>query len=306
MDHPATRQRLLIRSVLLPATLLLILLARANADIAVKTGDKVAFFGDSITNFGAATPSGYVRLVESGLGANGVKITVIPAGVSGNTSKDEKARLDRDVIAKKPDWVTISCGVNDVWHGASGVPLDGYKANMTDIVSRCKVAGIKVMILTSTPIGEDLSNANNQKLIPYNDLLRGLAKDQDCPLADLSADMQVELQKRAAGAHPAGTLLTIDGVHMNPLGNQVMAEGILRAFGEDDGQIRKAAATWMDIPAACVLQGTTGIPIRDYERLDGIAASEHKSINDLVNQALAKGLADLLLENGPTMPTTTR
>jgi hypothetical protein len=26
------------------------------------------------------------------------------------------ARLDAEVISKKPQWMTLSCGVNDVWH----------------------------------------------------------------------------------------------------------------------------------------------------------------------------------------------
>src|SRR5436305_33096 len=56
--------------------------------IAVKDGQKIAFLGDSITANGAATPSGYVRLVISGLEANGVKATAIGAGISGHTSRE--------------------------------------------------------------------------------------------------------------------------------------------------------------------------------------------------------------------------
>jgi lysophospholipase L1-like esterase len=299
-------QRRFIQTTFAVAGLMLTLLTAARAgDIAVKDGQKVAFLGDSITAFGTATPSGYVRLVESGLAADGIKIQVIPAGVSGNTSKDEQARLDRDVIDKKPDWVTISCGVNDVWHGAKGVPLDGYKEKMTDIVTRCKAAGIKVMLLTSTPIGEDISVANNQKLIPYNDFLRELAKDQDCLLADLNADMQAELKKRAEGPHPAGNLLTVDGVHMNPLGNRVMATGILRAFGADDAQINQAQAGWLDIPGACPIQTNTAITLRQYVQLDALAASKGKSVADIVRDYLAKALSDASNESPAHLPTTT-
>src|SRR5262245_24525471 len=74
----------------------------ARADIAVKDGEKIAFLGDSITAYGAATPAGYVRLVMAGLEANGVKATAIGAGVSGHKSNDMLARLDRDVLSKKP------------------------------------------------------------------------------------------------------------------------------------------------------------------------------------------------------------
>ena len=44
------------------------------------------------------------------------------------------ARLQKDVIDRHPDWVSISCGVNDVWHGERGVLLPDYKKNMTQIV----------------------------------------------------------------------------------------------------------------------------------------------------------------------------
>ena len=57
------------------------------------------------------------------------------------------------------------------------------------------------------------------------------------------------MQKQIAeikAKHPKikGNLLTVDGVHMNVLGNIMMAEGILRAFGLNGEQIAKAEAVW--------------------------------------------------------------
>ena len=207
------------------------------ADIAVKDGQKIAFMGDSITQ-GGVGPKGYVTLVIRGLEANGIKATAIPAGISGHKSNDMLARLERDVLSKKPDWMTLSCGVNDVWHGAKGVPLDQYQQNIVKIVDQCQAAGIKVMILTSTMIGEDQPNPNNQKLIAYNNFLRELAKEKKCLLADLNADMQAAIA--AAGPDKKGNLLTADGVHMNPAGNVMMATGVLKAFGLSAEQIAKA------------------------------------------------------------------
>lgn len=204
-------------------------------------GKKIAFLGDSITQGGAA-PNGYVTLAIRGLAANGIKATAIPAGISGHKSNDMLARLEKDVLAKKPDFMTLSCGVNDVWHGANGIPLDKYKENITQIVDKCQAAGIKVMILTSTMIGEDQPNPNNQKLIAYNDFLRALAKEKKCLLADLNADMQAGIAK--TGADKKGNLYTGDGVHMNPLGNQMMATGVLKVFGLTPEQLAKAKKDW--------------------------------------------------------------
>ncbi len=218
----------------------------AQAEIAVSSGQKIAFLGDSITQ-GGVGPQGYVTLVIRGLEANGVKATMIPAGISGHKSNDMLGRLEKDVLSKKPDWMTLSCGVNDVWHGANGVPLDKYKENITKIVEQCQSAGVKVMILTSTMIGEDQPNPNNQKLMAYNEFLRTLAKDKKCLLADLNADMQAAIAK--AGPDKKGNLLTGDGVHMNPAGNVMMATGVLKGFGLSAEQIAKAQLNAPPAPA---------------------------------------------------------
>ena len=211
------------------------------ASIPLKNGQKIGFMGDSITQAGAE-PQGYVTLVIRGLEANGIQVSSIPAGISGHKSNQMLERLDRDVLSKKPDWMTLSCGVNDVWHGANGIPLEPYKKNITEIVEKCQAAGVKVMILTSTMIGEDAPNSNNQKLATYNAFLRDLAKKKKCRLADLNADMQAAIAK--AGPDHKGNLLTSDGVHMNPEGNRMMATGVLKAFGLSAKQLKKAQDSW--------------------------------------------------------------
>ncbi len=126
----------IVRSFL--ALLLLPAALQAQA-ILIHSGQKIAFLGDSITANGWNMAGGYVKLVVDGLAKEGVTVTPIPAGVSGNTSKDMLARLDRDVLSKQPDWMTLSCGVNDVWHtDASHVDLDAYKLNITSIVDQAR------------------------------------------------------------------------------------------------------------------------------------------------------------------------
>jgi lysophospholipase L1-like esterase len=207
-------------------------------EIAVKDGQKIAFMGDSITQQGAKGPNGYVNLVISGLQANGINATAVPAGISGHKSHQMLERLEKDVLSKKPDWMTLSCGVNDVWHGEKGVPLDKYKENITKIIDQCQAAGIKVMILTATMIKEDQANALNQKLEGYNEFLRTLAREKKCLLADLNADMQAVIAQ--ADKTQKGNILTRDGVHMNPAGNKMMAAGVLKAFGLSEEQLAKA------------------------------------------------------------------
>ena len=227
--------------IALTTSALLTVAMTAVADIAVKNGEKIAFLGDSITQAGAR-PNGYVRLTIRGLESAGVKASAIPAGISGHKSNQMLARLERDVLSKSPNWMTLSCGVNDVWHGKRGVNLADYKVNITKIVDRCQDAGIKVVLLTSTMIGEDKDNANNKKLSTYNDFLKELATEKKCLLADLNAGMQSIIE--ASNDKKNGKLLTSDGVHMNADGNKMMATGVLEALGLNPEQIKAAQAAW--------------------------------------------------------------
>ena len=238
----------------------------ARAEIAVKSGEKVAFLGDSITQAGWGDAQGYVKLVMAALAANGVTAEAVPAGISGHKSNQMLARLDNDVLSKKVQWMTLSCGVNDVWHGANGVRLDDadavahptepvkggepergtFKKNIAAIADKAAAAGVKVVVLTATVIHEKLDNDENARLAPYNEFLRALAAERKLPLADLNAMFQERIK---AANQPNAKLLTSDGVHMNSEGNRVMALGVLKAFGLNDAELKKAQDAWAALPA---------------------------------------------------------
>ena len=236
----------------------------ASAEIAVKSGEKIAFLGDSITQGGWQNPVGYVRLVIAGLAANGVQAEPVAAGISGHKSNDMLARLERDVISKNPQWMTLSCGVNDVWHGKRGVPLDDaaatvegaydekvaergtYKKNIAAIVDKAQAAKIQVVLLTATVIQENLESAENGKLAPFNAYLRDLAKEKKLRLADLNGMFQERIK---AENKPEKKVLTSDGVHMNAEGDKLMAAGVLTALGLDAAQMKKAQDAWVVLAA---------------------------------------------------------
>jgi lysophospholipase L1-like esterase len=263
-----------------------------RAEILVKTGETVAFLGDSITGQGTATPGGYVRLVESGLATNGVAITVIPAGASGHKSTEMLARLEKDVLSKKPTWMTLSCGVNDVMHNERGVPLEDYKRNITEILDRCQQAGIKVMVLTATQIYLPVTNEWNTKLVGYNDFLRETAKARNLPLADLNAAMAAE----QAAFEKAGTKrsLTFDGVHMSIYGNLMMAKGVLAAFGLNAEQIAAAEARWKNIPEVFQTNAKLKLTLNDLAALEAHAASQNKTVEAVLNEVSTEAVNALI------------
>ncbi|MGE4301669.1 MAG: SGNH/GDSL hydrolase family protein [Victivallaceae bacterium] len=264
-----------------------------RAGVEVKTGEKIAFLGDSITYYGAASPSGYCNLVLSGLAANGVKAEPVFAGISGNKSNQMLERLEADVLSKSPQWLLLSCGVNDVWHGEKGVPLPDYEKNITAIVDKARAAGVRVVILTSTMIGEDSENDNNRKLEEYNAFLRKLAEQKQCLIADLSEEMKTKVAAEVAAGRTAGTLLTVDGVHMNPLGNIMMAKVILKTLGLDASQLAIAEQVWQAVPAACDVRGAADITIAEYKVLDAAAKQRGVPVQEFLNQLLAKSVKEL-------------
>ena len=123
------------------------------------------------------------------------------------------------------------------------VDLASYKKNITEIVDKAQVAGVQVVLLTSTMIREDQSNGLNQQLLPYNQFIKALAKEKKCLLADLNADMQAALKTFPADS-PKGKQLTSDGVHMNKAGNIMMARGVAGAFGLTNRQLDQSAKNW--------------------------------------------------------------
>ena len=80
------------------AASMLAITASAAESVKVNDGDRIAFLGDSITQYGNG-PVGYVNLVMKGLEVAGVTNAVkIPAGVSGHKSDNMCNLFFRNII----------------------------------------------------------------------------------------------------------------------------------------------------------------------------------------------------------------
>lgn len=207
----------------------------------LKNVKRIVCLGDSITQGGEA-PGGYVWLFRRYLQAlYGTEIEVFNAGISGHRSNDMYLRFQRDVMDKKPDLITISVGVNDVWHGfydnnpdgngPRGIPLPEYRKNLEMMIGKAKEAKARVVLLASTMIYENLDGRENHKLEMYNKELKDLAKQHGLLYVDFQRPMQSMINNYRRATSAKDNLLTTDGVHMNPLGNRVMAYTMLTAMG---------------------------------------------------------------------------
>ncbi len=213
--------------------------ADSPTELQLKPGEQIVAIGDSITQFG-----GYLRYIDAVLAQQCPELKIPPIvnkGISGQKAEDLVARFEKDVVALKPAYVTICVGINDVWHRL-GQPHDekvlaAYKANVAKMVDLAQKAGIKVILLTPTVCMEDPNSEGNQRLAKYVEAEKQIAAEKKCQIVDLNGIFLNALKQKPAGQV---TWLTTDGVHMKPMGDAVMAVGILRALGVPDAKIAAA------------------------------------------------------------------
>jgi lysophospholipase L1-like esterase len=208
------------------------------APFALHDGDRVVFYGDSITQDG-----GYARFVEEYVRTRHPQwdVRFYNAGVGGDTVRGGWAgpvdvRLERDVVALRPTVVTIMLGMNDGGYkrfdpttlAAFG---DGYRA----IVGKLKQAlpGVRLTLIRTSPF-DDVSRPP-QFAPGYDDALRRLG----CYVSSLGEKATVVDFRDPVNAGIAAVMrenpelarqLLPDRVHPGPAGHTVMGATLLRAW----------------------------------------------------------------------------
>lgn len=117
----------------------------------------VVAFGDSITlGYGLSAAQMWTSQLASRFNLN-----LINAGVSGNTSSQGLARMDTDVLAKRPDFVIINFGMNDHVMDSLDNPKVSqsmFQTNLITMIDRVRSIGaIPVLIAVSYIIEGDAS-----------------------------------------------------------------------------------------------------------------------------------------------------
>ncbi len=193
----------------------------------LKQGDplKIVCFGDSVTGvyYHTGGRRAYTEILGLRLADAFPKssIQAINAGVSGNTTVNALERIERDVLAHKPDLVTVMFGLNDM----TRVPLEDYRTNLKAIIERCRAAGSEVVLCTSNNV-EDTTDRPTAKLLEYAAVVREVADEQKVPLADCYNAFEDIRQKDVR----AWSLLMSDEIHPNMDGHKQIARTIALAM----------------------------------------------------------------------------
>jgi len=133
-------------------------------------GVTIAFLGDSVTQgcFGSAKTgdpgpffdkeyayhADFARIMNKLYPS--VPVNIINAGVSGGNILHGLERLDRDVIAHKPDLTVICFGLNDCSWGKER--LQEYTSALGQIVEKLQAAGSEVIFMTPNMMCTGLSD----------------------------------------------------------------------------------------------------------------------------------------------------
>jgi len=223
-----------MKKILILLPFIFTLFSCSTGKFMLKDNDRIAFFGDSITEL-AVKPNGYITIIKDALAKTNPAVEIIGAGISGNKVTDLQARIDRDVISRNPTIVFIYIGINDVWHsitpGLHGTPKDQYEAGLKEIIGKIKNAGARVILCTPSVIGEK-HNGTNQidgMLDEYAELSRKVASETGSQLLDLHKDFINYISAHNTDDKEKD-ILTVDGVHLNDTGNQFVAKEMLGAL----------------------------------------------------------------------------
>lgn len=204
----------------------------------MKRSVRIVAFGDSITN--GASPAGMTEahtfrdIVRRRLTERlGTKVEVFNAGVNGDIVTLAMGRLQRDVLDRKPDLVTIMFGGNEAGfyrpetNGFADTPRvsrDEFAAAVAKIVDRVRAEGITVVLMTCPPMTERYWGMH---LEPYRKHgINFLVKDYAQAMRDVAAEKKVELVDvyRAFAEKPERLDYFPDGLHPDARGHRAIAD----------------------------------------------------------------------------------
>jgi lysophospholipase L1-like esterase len=212
----------------------------AQSGFQLKEGDRVVFYGDSITDQRLYTvfaetyvvtrfPKLRVTFVHSGWGGD---------RVTGGGGGPIDLRLKRDVIAYKPTVMTIMLGMNDgsyqAWDDALFKTYSGGYEHIIDSVKKA-LPGIRITVIQPSPHDDvtrapDFAGGYNAVLIRYGQFIKGLGDRDGLTVADLNTPVVAMLEKAKATDPELAQKIIPDRVHPEASGHLIMAEAILKAW----------------------------------------------------------------------------
>jgi lysophospholipase L1-like esterase len=212
----------------------------AAEPFAIKQGDRVVFYGDSITDQRL-----YTTFVESYIVTRfpSLNVTFVHSGwggdrVTGGGGGPIDRRLARDVFAYKPTVVTVMLGMNDAGYQAFKQSIfDVYSKGYLHLVKELKdhLPGVRMTLIVPSPYDDvtrkpRFEGGYNNVLVRYGEFVKELAGKEGAHVADLNTPVVGALKKAAALDATHAQDLIRDRVHPGPAGQLLMATALLKSW----------------------------------------------------------------------------
>lgn len=183
----------------------------AQDGAAPASGLRLMVIGDSLAaGFGLPAHEAFPAQLEKALREKGMAVTVVNAGVSGDTSAGGRSRLDW-ALADKPDAVILELGAND---GLRGIDPKSTYANLAAILSALESRGIPAFVagMYAPP---NLGAAYGEE---FRSVYSRLAKEFAVPLHDFFLDGVAARPEfnQSDGMHPNAAGVTVVVANMMP------------------------------------------------------------------------------------------
>lgn len=218
------------------------LLAAQQSGFALHSGDRVVFYGDSIT-----AQRLYTRFVEDFVITRypGLRVRFYNGGVSGDTvlgghAGEMEVRVKRDVVPWHPTVVTIMLGMNDGHYTTEFAPsfktyTEGYRKLIDNL--RQAVPGVRLFLICPSPydeIGHPAAiSGYNYIMLRYGQFVRELGREEHIPVIDFNEPMKSAV---AAGMKIDPAIaghLQPDRIHPSPAGHWIMAAALAKGWNMD-------------------------------------------------------------------------
>lgn len=175
----------------------------------------VLFFGTSLTaGYGLNPEQAFPALIEKKAEAEGLPITVINAGLSGETTAGAARRIDW-VLRTPADLVVIEAGANDALRGLSP---DAARTNLERVITAVKrklpAARIALIQMEAPP------NLGPEYTLSFRTMYADIARKEGIPL----------LPFLLGGVAGIPRLNQPDGIHPNLAGERIVADNLWRAL----------------------------------------------------------------------------
>jgi acyl-CoA thioesterase-1 len=160
---------------------------------------RVLFVGTSLTaGLGLDPEQSYPSVLQRTADSSGLRVTMVNAGLSGETSAGALRRVEW-LLQEKPDVVVLETGAND---GLRGLNPDSTRANLVSIIRTIRVMHPEARILLAQM--EAPANLGARYTREFHDNFINVARDEQVTLIPFFLDgvAAVPAMNQSDGIHP--------------------------------------------------------------------------------------------------------